>query len=170
MINHEQFHLFATDIILRQRNPNQIQLRRAVSALYYGLFHDLTARGASVFLPGGNALAAQAARAFDHRLMAKVCEAFAQPRTGPLPSPLGGLVPGGPGQKLMAVARTFITLQKARHDADYDLTNTISRQDALDLLRLARSAHHDLHDVADEGATMVFLASLLLNDRWTRRG
>ena len=87
-----------------------------------------------------------------------------------MPEPFTNLLPAGPDQRLVAVARVFVRLQDARQTADYDLSFKFERQEALDLLRLARTAHRNFAEVRSEPETAIFLAALLLNDRWTRRG
>jgi len=46
-----------------------------VSSAYYGLFHRLTTAGSMLFAIGGEPLRFQAARAFSHTAMRKICDA-----------------------------------------------------------------------------------------------
>jgi hypothetical protein len=165
-----ELNSFAYSIIVEESHPTQAELRRAISALYYGLFHALVAAGSSAFAAGGVELQAQVARAYAHRAMREVCRILAQPRTGPLRKPQDGLLPSVPDPGLKAIARAFLRLQEARETADYDLTISYTRQDAIELLQLANGAHQALWDIRGSPQRAVFLAALLLHDRWTRRG
>ena len=138
--------------------------------MYYGLFHNLASAGAAVFAAGGPALEAQATRAFAHNTMLNVCKAFAQSTTRPFQPPLDGLMQNKPDGRLVFVADSFVKLQEARHTADYNMAAHFTRQDGLDLLRLAQEAHKQFGEVQTLPETIVFLTALLLADRWSRRG
>jgi len=155
---------------LRQQQPTQADIRRSISALYYALFHELAAAGAAVFASSGEALRAQVVRAFAHATMREVCKTYVQARTGPFPKPYDTLITAARDPRLVSIAKTFIALQEARLTADYDLSVVYTRQEALDLLYLARAAHKDFGDIERSPDTQVFLTALLLADRWTRRG
>lgn len=169
MIDHKQIQLFAARL-LASPNATEVEVRRSVSALYYGLFHRLAAAGATVFLPGGELLSSQAARAFSHGTMLDVCKAYCLPSKNQLPSPLDRLVPKVRDKRLVDVAQAFIDLQDARHSADYDVFREFPRVDGLDWLTQAEHAHWMLDQVQDLPETIVFLTALLLHDRWKRRG
>ncbi len=67
-----------------KKKPKQANLRRAVSAAYYALFHLLIDES-SCFLVAGKqreALRHQLARSFDHGHMKKTAQAFVQPGAG----------------------------------------------------------------------------------------
>jgi hypothetical protein len=76
-------------------------------------------------------------RWFDHGEMKRVCGMFStfQPPTA-IGSLLGGPVPAD----LQAVAKAFIKLQEARHDADYNLDSTWTKLTAQEFLQVSRSA------------------------------
>lgn len=156
-----------------------VALRRALSSAYHGLFHQLTTAGSMPFAAGGEPLRFQAARAFSHTAMRKVCDAYVRWPTRPFPAALQHLNPGAPDKRLAAVAYASAQLQEGRHAADYDLSTAISAQYAAGLVRLAETALADFDAVQSLPETTVFLslpettvflAALLLADRWTRRG
>ena len=99
------------------------------------------------------------ARAFVHAEMKKVAQQFS-----------GGTVseklrPGMNGQAVQAelarVAATFVDLQQARHEADYDTIRRFTRQDVIDLVDRADQAFGDWRIVRRSIQADVFLAGLL---------
>jgi hypothetical protein len=150
--------------------PSQVELRRAVSAAYYGLFHALTFAGSTVFASGGESLRSQAARAFSHTAMRKVCSAYVRSPLKPFPAGYEHLNEHLPSPELIVVARTFELLQENRFIADYDLLAMFDFQDAKRLVNLSEEALMALETVRTRPGTTVFLTALLLADRWTRRG
>ena len=150
--------------------PAEADLRRAVSAAYYAVFHALTVAGAQSVAGGNVPLQSQVARAFNHTAMRKVCDAYVRSPARPFQQPgLGHLNPAAPDLRLSGVAASFAELQEARHAADYDLTYAVSLSDARLLVDLADAALADLAAVQPFPDTQVFLTALLA-DRWTRRG
>jgi len=83
-----------------------------------------------------------------------------------------GLQPPGGGYAtppdLKSVASAFVSLQEARHTADYDLSRTFRRQEALDLVESARQAFQAWERVRRLDDARVYLACFLLWKRWTR--
>ena len=111
--------------------PRQVDLRRAVSGSYYALFHRLIDLACELTVgAAADRLAARqtVSRAFAHGEMKEASKSFAG---GNLPAFLAGryagaTVPTG----VRRVARSFIVLQQARHDADYDRSRSFSQADA----------------------------------------
>ena len=77
MITFLELHYFANRLISEPASP-EVDIRRAISAVYYGLFHRLSAAGAKAFADRGSDLESQAARAYNHATMRKVCETYAR--------------------------------------------------------------------------------------------
>ena len=148
----------------------EIDLRRAVSAAYYGLFHALTLAGSSVFAGGGDNLRFQTTRAFSHTAVRKVCAAYVRSPLKPFTAGYEHLNEHQPSPELIVVARTFELLQEGRYTADYDLLAKIEFEEAERLVELAEAALTALETVRTRPDTMVFLTALLLSDKWTRRG
>ena len=63
--------------------------------------------------------------------------------------------------ELAGIATTFVDLQQARHEADYDTTRRFTRQDVIDLVDRAEQAFQDWHAVRRSLQADVFLAGLL---------
>ena len=63
--------------------------------------------------------------------------------------------------ELARVAATFVDLQQARHEADYDTTRRFARQDVVDLVDRAEQAFGDWNAVRKSIQADVFLAGLL---------
>jgi hypothetical protein len=123
-------------IFLSQLNlpddPRQVDLRRAVSAAYYALFHLLTTEAAQNWKRQSQRN--RFARMFDHGRM-RTCSSKVSSRTLPT-DPAEILVAGD----LKLVADSFVTLQQARHTADYDNANEWSRIEVYDTIVKAQEA------------------------------
>jgi hypothetical protein len=148
---------------LDPRRPKQVNLRRAISASYYALFHLLTTEAAGMYVADFG-LAARITRTHTHSEMKKVSTLFAndklpkaiQPTTAPYTTPA----------PLKNVAQTFVDLQEARHEADYNLATTMSRHTTLTLVQRTRQAFTDWEGVKKTDAARLYLACLLLWKRW----
>src|ERR1700726_118649 len=92
-------------------DPKQVDLRRAVSAAYYALFHLLTTEAAQNWKHQSQRN--RFARMFDHGRM-KTCSSKVSSR--PLPSDPAEIPIA---TDLKRVADSFVALQQARHTADY---------------------------------------------------
>ena len=101
------------------RRPRDVDLRRAVSAAYYALFHAVALSGADLLIGTVGAQRSEKAwrqvyRALQHGDAKSRCEAL----------------PASFGQDLKDVADSFVTLQRLRHAADYDPIAAFTRGDA----------------------------------------
>ena len=120
--------------------PRQADLRRAVSASYYALFHALTtAASQRVAGTGGSPqLLGAVARSFQHRQMLEASEEVAKPSMKKKYTPLfEGCTRS---DTLRDVAAAFAALQARRHTADYDLQSQYRRNEAGDAIDLAEDA------------------------------
>ncbi|HEX2886698.1 hypothetical protein [Vineibacter terrae] len=96
--------------------------------------------------------------------MKEVCKLFAGPNVA---NPnLLHLLTGPIEPEIRSVARAFVSLQEARHAADYDLSESFDRLRALTDVQMARQAIADWKAVRGKPNANVFLASLLLLRRW----
>ena len=152
--------------------PRQDDLRRAVSAAYYAVFHLLVDAACGRIVGKtrrGRALRDALSRAFAHGEMASVCDRFA---TGNVPPPLMPAVPRGVPARLRVVARTFVPLQQQRHAADYDRAITFDRQRVLALIRETEDAVAAWAAVANDASARLaidaFLIALLVGQRLRR--
>lgn len=149
--------------------PQQIRLRRAVSAAYYALFHLLTEEGAGLVCRGRlGVLRPVVRRMFDHRTARTICEAFVR---GRFPRPWDRAAPGSPVPKdLVLVAETFVLLQEKRHSADYDLSASFSRKEVEDLLERVTGALDRWRELKGREPVLagLFLLALLFGERVRR--
>ena len=130
--------------------PKQVDLRRAISAAYYAVFHAL-ARQAAARAVGATApkpFSTAVMRSFEHATMRSAADELAKP------TPAAKLRPLLAGVTLPADARLvcqrFGRLQNSRHLADYDLSTSFTKaeaeqavDDAEDTLRLIDSLKSD---------------------------
>lgn len=159
---HADLQRQARQLALREpRRPLQASLRRAISASYYALFHLLVDEATTRMFAGPEraALRGCLGRAFVHADMKRVAQQFSGGGVSPK------LSPGMNGQavqpELIGVAATFVDLQQARHEADYDTARRFTRPDVIDLVDRAEQAFRDWHTVRKSVQADVFLAGLL---------
>ena len=119
----------------------QTDIRRALSAAYYALFHAILTAAADEAVGRslqGGPLWALAYRSVTHRWLKEVCDEIAKPTP---PKRLARFVPdGGFGNHVETIARAISDLQDKRHAADYDPAKTFLRLDAEAAIKTARSA------------------------------
>ena len=113
----------------RRGRPQQMQLRKAVSAAYYAMFHGLANSNANTLIGASlqfRRLTAwtQTYRALDH--------GFAR---GQINRGLAGFAP-----EIQDFGIEFVALQDQRHRADYDPNAEFSRSETLRLINRAESA------------------------------
>jgi uncharacterized protein (UPF0332 family) len=149
-----------------ERRSSQASLRRAVSTAYYALFH-LLVHEATVTFVAIPALRGHFSRAFEHANMKSVSQAFASPpqKEDQLRELTGGdMVP----KELKEIAGTFVDLQNARHDADYNVTRFFTPLQVKDLVRRARKAFQDWESIKTNPLVSVYLLRMLLGKRRSR--
>ena len=133
--------------------PKQVDLRRAVSAAYYGLFHLLTTEAAQNWKHQNQR--ARFARMFDHGPM-KTCSSRVSSR--PLPvSP--DEIPIATNLKL--VADSFIKLQQDPHTADYDNSHVWSRTQVWDVISEAEDAMAAWSNIREKEIAQDYLLDLM---------
>ena len=147
------------------KRPRQASLRRAISTAYYALFHLLVAESSRLLLTGQNRqhLRDTLARAFAHADMKKVAQQFA---TSNVQGKIAPALAGNPiPAQLQDVAQTFIDLQQARHEADYDVSRRFTRSETLDLIDQADQAFIDWSQTRRDPAAEAFMLTLLITNR-----
>lgn len=157
------------------KRPKQASLRRAISAAYYSLFHLLAEAAASAMLGGVDAadLRAIMRRAFQHTSMKKAAQGIGARNPA---EPWKSLLPT-PSSQLQLVARTFVDLQQARHEADYDPARRFARTEAVDLVERVENATAAWKAIRKANArsksysleARIFLTALLVHDQVSRR-
>jgi hypothetical protein len=121
--------------------PRQVDLRRAISAAYYGLFHAILTAAADQFVGVSKRSTSQYSlvyRSLDHRKLRDIC---ADVKKQNLPPRLARHAPpNGFGPDIEAFAAAVLELQEQRHHADYDPSIRIKSSDAVSAINSARSA------------------------------
>jgi uncharacterized protein (UPF0332 family) len=133
--------------------PKQVDLRRAVSAAYYGLFHLLTTEAAQNWKHQSQR--DRFARMFDHGRM-KTCSSRVSSRALPVEP---DEVPVAANLKL--VADSFVKLQQARHTADYDNSKVWSRTQVWDMISLAHDAIAAWSNIREKEIAQDYLLDLM---------
>jgi uncharacterized protein (UPF0332 family) len=133
--------------------PRQVDLRRAVSAAYYGLFHLLTTEAALNWKHQGQR--DRFARMFDHGRMKKSSSAVSSRALPVDPAE----VPVATELKL--VADSFVKLQQARHTADYDNSKVWSRTEVWEMIVLAEDASAAWLKIRDKEKAQDYLLDLI---------
>lgn len=120
--------------------PRQVDLRRAVSAAYYAIFHLLAAALADQFVGSGHRSTrryALAYRALDHSRLRELCNDLGKQMP---PSRYHAHLPVvGLSRDFKDFCQAILQLQDARHDADYSPFESVLRADAHATIDLAQS-------------------------------
>jgi hypothetical protein len=143
----------------------QVNLRRAISAAYYGLFHALLTAAADLVVGTTRRTTSQYGlvyRSVDHRAIRELCEEIARPTLKPKYA--AHAPPGGGAADLQAFATALIELQQKRLEADYNPLIHIARSDAKIAVRSARAALKRWESISAEQRN-AFLALLLFKAR-----
>lgn len=126
------------------KKPKQTNLRRAVSSLYYGVFHFLVNEACCAQFGTQHAQAPYrnvVARAFTHSVMKSACSGFGG---GTLKETIIKGLPRDSAGKypielaIQEIAISFVDLQEKRHHADYDRSEQFRRSDVLELIKETR--------------------------------
>lgn len=150
-------------------NLEQVNLRQAVSASYYALFHLLTASASSLFT-GDARLLARINRSFEHGKMKRVSAAVKDNQWSKgIENLASALVPPPELDKLKTVAAAFHSLQRMRHKADYDLDpNLVYTSDEVrGTIELAQEAFDRWREIEKTDLARLHLASFLLRNQWS---
>jgi len=170
-------HLLTVD----RRRPKVINLRRAVSAAYYAVFHRLISDAVAGTVGVGPDVAARhpnnpstlrldhaIARWFTHTQMKTASKWITSPRTAPA-SVRTLLVAGRDDTFISAdlhrVASYFVDLQTARHQADYDPAHHLTRISAGQHVEKARDAFQLCDGLSTDPMYRLYLLLLLGIDR-----
>jgi hypothetical protein len=155
--------------LLRETNgksPNEVNRRRAVSASYYALFHQINGDAVRLIAPNVPLETNhRIQRWFEHAEMKKNCGRFLPAK---LDQPLRDLIGETASNQLQNVARSFIQLQDARHSADYDLSYSLTLKQARNYVELASDALGAWTDIQGTAEANIFILSLLLWKNWDK--
>lgn len=131
--------------------PRQVDVRRAISAAYYALFHAVLIELADQFI--GVTLKRDvdyglAYRSISHSWARALCDETKKPSPG---KKVAAYVPaGGFGPDIQAFSVAFLDLQEKRHNADYDPMSRVKTADARVAISTARSAIRSLKNAPAE--------------------
>lgn len=143
-------HLIDHAVSLSELNlpdePKQVDLRRAVSAAYYGLFHLLTTEAAKNWKHERHRH--RFSRMLEHETMRKRSSAVSS---------------AYPPLKL--VAESFVKLQQARLTADYDNSKVWSRDEVRELVAVAEDAMAFWPDIREKEVVQDYLLDLFVRER-----
>lgn len=161
LLGHAQ-RLCALDTAI---HPTQADLRRAVSAAYYALFHFLTERAAEMLMPDA-AHRGLVRRAITHTEMRSAATSF---KGGNLMEFVRRVCPDPVPGELRNLAQTFLELQDERHFAEYDLDRDAYRKvEVGNLIKKVERAIGDWKELDGQPIAKIFLAALLLQNKWAR--
>jgi len=160
----DQAKMLAT---LDKGKPRQANLRRAVSAAYYALFHYLVAQSCRAIIGTQHAQRGYRhalSRAFLHTTMKNACRSFSSCQlpaavAKPLPGAVGGAVVVA--NEIKAIAATFCELQQKRVMADYDLAERFRRSEVLTLVKQVADEIGKFESASATDERQFFLACLL---------
>jgi len=145
--------------------PRQVDLRRAISSAYYGVFHAVLAAAANKFIGSTKQSSIQYSlvyRSVDHGALRRLCLEVKNAQASVKYRPY--VPPDGFGPDIQAFAVAVLELQEKRHSADYDPSIRIQSSDAALAINTARTAlmHFEAASLAARDA---FLSLLLFQPR-----
>lgn len=121
--------------------PRQVDIRRAISAAYYAVFHAMLTAAADQFVGVTKRSTSQYGlvyRSVDHKWLRILCEEVKKPT---LPSKYAPHAPpNGFGTNIADFAAAVLELQEKRHAADYDPLIRVKSLDAALAISTARAA------------------------------
>lgn len=160
---HKDLLMQARQLAIREpKRPKQASLRRAISTAYYALFHLLIDESSRMLVSGTqrNQLRLCIHRAFQHSDMKAAAVSFSKGNVS------AKLMPGLNGQTLQIplqdVGKSFVELQQARHESDYDTARRFPRAETLDLIGQTEQAFIDWRGVRGTIQADTFLTALLV--------
>ena len=153
----QAFHLAK----MGKKRPSQANLRRSVSASYYALFHFLIDEATRRICRAKDhsPLRYHLARTFQHSNMKNVAQQFSK---NSAPDNLRSVFDTNTtlDERLVFVASSFVLLQEARHDADYDLSRDFFKHQALDFAYMSKNAFYSWKQVRRTIQADTFLIGL----------
>jgi hypothetical protein len=160
-------HLFEqADLLINSRpgRPRQVDIRRAMSAAYYGLFHAVMTAAADQVIGAAHRTDSRYGlvyRGIDHGALRVLCNGIKQT----LPAKYKPYLPSsGFGPNITAFATAVIELQEKRHTADYNPMVQMKRSDAVLSVQTARAALRQFQGASAEQRG-IFLNILLFPPR-----
>ena len=121
--------------------PRQVDLRRAISAAYYAVFHYILTKAADQCVGAANRGTKNYSlvyRSVDHRALRDLC--METKKSTPSAKYIKHIPDSGFGPNIPAFASALVELQEKRHSADYDPAYRVKTSDARLAIAQARSA------------------------------
>ena len=165
---------------LDEQTTSQANIRRAISAAYYAVFHLLSAAVAEQVSPDFPAgLRECTQRVLSHSQMANVAKAFSPQGKGKGKKevkedkevrclPKGFVLPEPVSAELASIASVFQELQDARHAADYDVLRKFDPVDAISYVQEAEKVFKDWKTEKHSKNAPVFLAAMIFGKDWNK--
>lgn len=153
-------YLDQADHLIAWSSGRQVELRRAISAAYYGVFHAVMRAAADTYVGSSNRKSAEyslAYRHIDHAGLKTACEAFKRPF-----SESDRLSPSDPD--IRAFAAAVLELQARRHSADYDPALYLYVLDVRAVVATARDAVNRFRGLPSD-LRLKFLFKLMVKPR-----
>jgi hypothetical protein len=148
---------------LYAEQPNQANLRRAVSAAYYALFHLLIESAAAKWLVVEQR--SRFARVFEHGRMRQAALEIAKRLGDPKPEDPLHTAPADERAKLISVAAAFVELQSQRHIADYDSSKVWTAAEVEGTLLHALARMDNWNEIQHSVPAQEFLLAMFVRDR-----
>jgi len=165
-INPEHLFEQADKLITPQTGrPRQVDIRRAISAAYYAIFHATVTAAADQFVGLTNRDESRYGllyRSVDHKWLRELCKEVQKTTLSSNFRPYAP--PGGFGVDIAEFAAAVVALQIKRHTADYDVMVRMNRSDAVLAIAEARAALGRF-DRASQQLRVAFLSLLLFSPR-----
>jgi hypothetical protein len=153
------------DRLIAESGGRQVDLRRAVSAAYYGLFHTATIAASDYVVSKSRRNQAEWAlvsRSVGHTELRELCKAISNP-----PKKYQHLIPAaGFSAALKDYASAVVDLQQKRHDSDYNPLAVFRVSDCRNLVSSARKAEFQFKSIGvDADERRIFVCLLLFSPR-----
>ena len=161
-------HLFeqASKLISAQAGrPRQADIRRAISAAYYAIFHATITAAVDQFVGVTNRDRSRYGlvyRSVSHAWLRDLCKEVQKPTLSNRFKPYAPSTGFGPNITTFAAA--VVELQEKRHSADYDVMIRVNRSDAALVIATARAALKRFSK-ASRTRRLAFLSLLLFQPR-----
>jgi len=145
--------------------PRDVDLRRAISAAYYAVFHYILAAATDEFVGPAERGAPSYTlvyRRVDHGALSRLCAEVKKPKSSTKYSQFSP--PEGFARDVKSFAGALVELQEKRHSADYDPSIRFGPQDARSAIASARRAIARFAEVSSV-ERRIFLTLLLFPPR-----
>ena len=139
-----------------KKRPTQADLRRSVAASYYALFYLLIDEATKRICRGKNhaPLRHHLVRTFQHSNMRNVAEQFSR---GPTSKFLCHVFDTKTlDERLVFVPSSFVSLQDARHDADYNLNKSFFKYQSLEFADISKGSFNSWKQIRTTTQTHTF--------------